>query len=325
MDLPISLTNQNVLLIGSPIAGAEQIMRTKTQLDQEASSVSFEQCDRITQAPINNGSFTTILSGILALACSHPAAVLAKYSQILALNGTLFLCEPVSRTTSLSSSLRTSQELVSALKLAGFVDVQLLRTKVLPEDLKTFAQENWKVDPTEVEIAEVIAKKPNYEQGASFALSFAKKKAPVSNGTQHNTTADKAAVWTLSANDDDGDVELEDEDALLDEVDLVRPSKESLVRDDCEMTGGKRKACKNCTCGRAEMEENGVVSIDLEDDSNGITEVKPKKNLPASSCGNCYLGDAFRCSTCPYMGMPAFKPGEKVALTGAMMADDIDI
>lgn len=69
-----------------------------------------------------------------------------------------------------------------------------------------------------------------------------------------------------------------------------------------------KKPCANCTCGLADQEKNQTAESD--------TAAAPK-----ASCGSCYLGDAFRCASCPYRGMPAFKPGEKVTIDTT--ADDL--
>lgn len=127
-----------------------------------------------------------------------------------------------------------------------------------------------------------VAEKPKFEVGSKATLKLNNKP----NVWKLDDTVE--AAW-VGSNDD----EIIDDNQLLDEDDLKKPDQISLRV--CATTG-KRKACADCSCGLAE-ELRGEV-----------------KDTPKSSCGSCYLGDAFRCATCPYLGMPAFKPGEKVLL-----------
>ncbi|PWA47328.1 anamorsin [Artemisia annua] len=126
----------------------------------------------------------------------------------------------------------------------------------------------------------VKGKKPFWKIGSSFSLKKPLKGLP------------KVEI--------SNDMDLIDEDSLLSEEDLKKPNL-PLVGD-CEV-GSTRKACKNCVCGRAEEEEKvqklGVTMDQLEN--------------PQSACGSCGLGDAFRCNTCPYKGLPPFKLGQKVS------------
>lgn len=142
----------------------------------------------------------------------------------------------------------------------------------------------------------LTCEKPNYEVGSMAKLSFGKKPSQ-----QDKVEATK--VWKLDLNDDEDD-DMIDPDELLDEEDKKAPEADSLRV--CSTTG-KRKACKDCSCGLAE-------ELDTE-------KKKSLNPTEKSSCGSCYLGDAFRCSSCPYLGMPAFKPNEKVIMPEMMKSD----
>ncbi|CAI9630608.1 anamorsin family protein [Alternaria burnsii] len=121
----------------------------------------------------------------------------------------------------------------------------------------------------------------------------------------------------ITGEDDD----LIDEDDLITEADLARPVIQPL---ECQPKPGKRRrACKDCTCGMKEKIEaedaakrssadRALNSLKL--DADDLAEVDFTVQGKVGSCGNCALGDAFRCDGCPYIGLPAFKPGEEVRL-----------
>jgi hypothetical protein len=161
-----------------------------------------------------------------------------------------------------------------ALTLEGFEDVVSEATRVSGTDATV-----------------VSGRKPQWERGVKFSLEKKTKKTV------------SASAWE----DDDQD-EMIDEDALLTEKDKAKPTEGEGVG--CPPT---RKPCKDCTCGRKEEEEmkenatpgtttSSVVKMDLENDPNDETF--------KSACGNCALGDAFRCAGCPYLGQPAFKEND---------------
>lgn len=170
----------------------------------------------------------------------------------------------------------------------------------------------------------IIAQKPSQ---SSVPLSLKRRSKPKTD------IAAKKALWTLSSTPSTPTI---DADSLLTASDKKRPVPT------CEPVNAgvsrRKRACKGCTCGLAELEEeearSGLSKVVLLDGSEGggtveVNQSEKERLLAAaksapkatSSCGNCFLGDAFRCASCPYLGLPAFKPGEKVEIDFGM--DDL--
>jgi len=188
-----------------------------------------------------------------------------------------------------SSSAMMRKEVSKRLTLGGFEDVVV--------------SEQTSVSGTRA--TKVSGRKPEWERGVTFSLGEKKTK---------KTLVSKASAWE---EDDDERDEMIDEDALLTEKDKAKPNAEG-EGVGCPPT---RKPCKDCTCGRKEEEEmkenatpaSSVVKMDLENDPNDETF--------KSACGNCALGDAFRCAGCPYLGQPAFKENDEE--NKVVMLDDL--
>jgi len=171
----------------------------------------------------------------------------------------------------------------------------------------------------------IIAQKPANFSGTSFSLN-SRSVAVALPRRRIDRKSSKKALWTFNS----------PSTTSIDAESLLTPEDRERPVPTCEPIGAgasrRKKACKNCTCGLAELEEERkVVMLDGSIDGSTVEVAQSEKERlvnvakaapkATSSCGSCFLGDAFRCASCPYLGLPVFKPGEKVEIDMGM--DDI--
>jgi len=215
-----------------------------------------------------------------------------------------------------------------AIVVAGFTGAQEEAKTSLPLALATG------VGRSSTDVVCFKASKPQWQQGAKQGLRMKlKKKKKMTTETRSESSKEEVLkVWKLDAND--ANELIDEDDVLVDDIQLpameIDDASEPAVKP-------KRKACKNCSCGRKEMEEaeeaaataTATATVADGNATNGAKPV-PGANLtkdqienPQSACGNCSLGDAFRCASCPYKGMPRFKLGEKIEISSMMLEADV--
>uniref|UniRef100_A0A0B6Z6Y9 Anamorsin homolog n=1 Tax=Arion vulgaris TaxID=1028688 RepID=A0A0B6Z6Y9_9EUPU len=264
--------------------------------------LQLEHIDRLVMSSHPKSSFDVVLSGLInSFHTHHTTEILGELCRVLTPRGKLYVQELAVSCRDSENGIQSKEKLVSALRLSGFVNISDPYEVPLNDDEKSELGKRPESN-SGAALYRIVAEKPAYEVGSSSQLKLAfKPRAP--------TKADEnvAKLWNLNSIDLlDSNVVLVNEDDLLDEDDLKKPDPSSL-RVDCSVGPKKKKACKNCTCGLAD---------ELESEKQSAVPIK------TSACGNCYLGDAFRCASCPYLGMPSFKPGEKITLSERQLKAD---
>ncbi|EKM59157.1 uncharacterized protein PHACADRAFT_249411 [Phanerochaete carnosa HHB-10118-sp] len=279
------------LCIGSPASAADGRYQTIITQLEETRNVDKYMLDRLLDGAttLSKSSFA---SAHVVLLPAEYEGVSGKFSTLL--SQLLAALEPLG-TLHLHTVSAATPAFASELTLAGFSILT-----AVPSD------------------GDLIAQKP------AHAVDAVPSAVPLRRKLDPARQASKKALWTLNTAPATPSIDAE---SLLTDADRARPvpTCEPAQRD----APRRKKACKGCTCGLAELEaeelaQSKVVLLDGAEAGQALEVSQSEKDRliaaaaaapkATSSCGNCYLGDAFRCSSCPYRGLPAFKPGEKVEL-----------
>lgn len=277
------------------------------------------------------------------------------YTHIFYVNpNTAHLALPTPAMEKLYGALRAGGELLGDLPTDQ--DLDALMCGFVVKDKSTWTR------PEPVAAVQLLKKKP--AGSGARKLPLFKKAAP-----EKPTMLPPAAMTDTSANNTDAEEDLlmkrrledtklayfsddlsDDDDELINENDLLIDLQQLALMDvvvpkKCELPSGKkrRKACKDCTCGLKELEEQEELktralqdtilgkmaqlatleAIKIEErleksrvkfSEDDLTEIDFTIEGKTGGCNSCSLGDAFRCDGCPYLGLPPFKPGAVITL-----------
>ena len=138
------------------------------------------------------------------------------------------------------------------------------------------------------------------------SLGLVQKKA-----TMGGNATEVSKIWATAEMSENQN--LIDEETLLKDADKEIKSAPQAAASGCATS---KKACANCTCGRAEQESNGEVLAKVK-----ITTDMLENPQNQGGCQGCSRGDAFRCAGCPYRGLPAFTPGQPIKIDAGNISD----
>lgn len=325
-DMPSSTTSQQqqqrTLLLAPPSLSAHPEALTTILAAHDRSATDIQMLDRLALGLVSLPAETYDVVMLLtdadgARTQTIDRGVVEKVVPSLKADG---------RLSAQSGALQGSE--VTEGVLAGLVadgNGALLKPKQAAEQTVklSFGRKNKKADAAAIPANAVEAVNTAKRKSVDISTSGPVKATPagvgfVELGDDFGMDYDEDEDFEIPSNAELARAEKIDPDSLLTEEDRMKPLN---IPEACLPNTKRRRACKDCSCGLAERLNAEDAAKRAQADSNlaklqaeDLAEVDFTVQGKVGSCGNCALGDAFRCDGCPYIGLPAFKPGEEVRL-----------